>query len=180
MLVIQDQLVPHQHVLESLPIIILFVLDLELVSQRIHVAVLQGVLETNVNTMFAMERIQMIQLFVVHVEHVLPQTIVFAILVTLEMIVKLQHALDYLDLLLVLEWMELVLLQIHATVLQDMLETNVNTMFAMEIIQMIQLFVVEEEFVKILILVFATMVTLEMIVKLQHVLDYLDLLLVLD
>jgi hypothetical protein len=76
--------------------------------------------------------------------------------------------------------MELVLLQILVIAPRGMLETNVNTMFAMERIQMIQLFVVEEEFVKILILVFATMVTLEMIVKLQYALDYLDLLLVLE
>jgi hypothetical protein len=76
--------------------------------------------------------------------------------------------------------MELVLLQILVIAPLGMLETNVNTLFAMERIQMIQLFVVEEEFVKILILVFATMVTLEMIVKLQYALDYLDLLLVLE
>jgi hypothetical protein len=76
--------------------------------------------------------------------------------------------------------MELVLLQILVFAPRDMLETNVNTMFAMERIQMIQLFAMEEVFVKILILVFVILVTLEMIVKLQHALDYLDLLLVLE
>jgi hypothetical protein len=61
--------------------------------------------------------------------------------------------------------MELALRRTHAVVLQDMLETNVNSMFAMVKIQMMQLFAVAMVFVKIQILVFVRLDTLEMIVK---------------
>jgi hypothetical protein len=66
-----------------------------LVLDQILVLVLVVNMEgTNVNTIFVMERIQMIRWCVIHVEFVKTQILVFVTLHTLEMIVKFQFVMD--------------------------------------------------------------------------------------
>jgi hypothetical protein len=125
--------------------------------------------------MFAMEKIQVIQQFVM--EEVFAKILILVLVIqhTLEMIVKLQFALDYLDLLHVQDQMALVLLLILAHAFLDSLVINAKSLFASLNSLMILQFVMDVEDVLLQTHVYALPHTKEINVKIQFVMELFQL-----